>query len=80
VHRLIEAGKIPPGAMKDVRIHSVQDDELMRQLGVATKLTPNRGLLLQLKAAGRAAMDGFLIRHREDIGLHSSVDLRALFS
>lgn len=80
VHRLIEAGKIQPGTMKDVRIHSVQDDALMRQLGVATKLTPNRGLLLQLKEAGRVAMDAFLVAHWNDLGERSSVDLRAVFS
>ncbi len=57
VHRLIAEGKVARGEMMDVRVHSVQDDALMRQLGVATKTTPNRGLLLQLKEAGRAAMD-----------------------
>ncbi|MBP7000890.1 patatin-like phospholipase family protein [Amaricoccus sp.] len=80
VHRLIEAGKVDPTAMKDVRIHSVSDDALMRQLGVATKLTPNRGLLLQLKEAGRAAMDNFLREHWAAIGVESSVNLRAVFS
>jgi NTE family protein len=80
VHRLIETGAIPPGAMKDVHIHSVRDDALMLQLGVATKLTLNRSLLLQLKAAGRAAMDRFLTDHWDDIGSRSSVDLRAMFS
>lgn len=79
VHRLIESGRILPGTMKNVRIHSVQDDGLMRQLGVATKLTPNRGLLLRLKAAGRAAMEGFLVAHWQDLGARSSVDLRAMF-
>jgi NTE family protein len=80
VHRLIASGKIDRGAMKDVHIHSVQDDVLMRQLGVATKLTPHRGLLLQLKEAGRMAMDHFLTAHWDDIGARSSVDLRAVFS
>ncbi len=80
VHRLIESGAVAPGAMKDIHIHSVQDDALMQMLGVATKLTPDRGLLLQLKAAGRAAMDTFLERHWDDIGRHSTVDLRQMFS
>jgi NTE family protein len=79
VNRLIEEGRIEPTRMKDNHIHSVQDDALMRQLGVATKLTPNKGLLLQLKEAGRTAMDGFLTRHWNDIGARSSVDLRAMF-
>ena len=66
--------------MKDVHIHSVQDDELMRQLGVVTKGALHRTLLLQLKSAGRKAMGRFLTDHRDDIGHHSSTDLRAMFS
>ncbi len=79
VHRLLEEGKIPPGTMKDIHIHSVQDDTLMRQLGVATKITPNKNLMLQLKAAGRETMDRFLTEHWDCIGRISSVDLRAMF-
>ena len=54
VHRLLETGHIERGTMKDIRIHSIADDALMTRLGAATKLTPNRTLLEQLKAAGRA--------------------------
>jgi NTE family protein len=43
-------------------------------------MTPNRVLLLQLRDAGRAAMDAFLAAHRDDLGARSSVDLRAMFS
>ena len=53
---------------------------LMRQLGVASKITPNRTLLLQLKEAGRQAMDRFLSDHWDCIGVRSSVDLRGTFS
>jgi NTE family protein len=63
--------------MKDVRVHSIADDALMRQLGVASKVTPNKGLLLQLKAAGRAAMDRFLTDHRDRIGVEGTLDLQA---
>jgi NTE family protein len=80
VNRLIETGIIAEGAMKQNFIHSVRDDRLMSQLGIATKLTLNKALLLQLRDAGRAAMDGFLSAHRQDIGRRSSVDLRAMFS
>lgn len=80
VHRLIQEGRVSGEAMKDVHIHSVQDDALMRQLGVASKITPNRALLLQLKEAGRQAMDRFLSDHWDCIGVRSSVDLRGTFS
>ena len=43
--------------MKRNNVHSVSDDELMNQLGIVTKMTISRTLLLQLKDAGRAAMD-----------------------
>lgn len=77
VHRLIREGRIEPGAMMDVRVHSVQDDALMRQLGVASKLTPSRGFLLQLKDAGRVAMDRFLEENWDAIGARSTVNVRA---
>jgi NTE family protein len=79
VNRLIEGGVIARGAMKENFVHSIRDDGLMGQLGIATKMTPNRTLLLQLKDAGRAAMDAFLAEHRDDIGQRSTVDLRAMF-
>jgi NTE family protein len=78
VNRLIEEGRIPPEEMKENFIHSIRDDALMVQLGVATKMTPNRALLLQLKDAGYAAMDGFLREHWADIGVRSTVDLRSM--
>ena len=79
VHRLIEDGHIGHNQMKDVRIHSIMDDELMTQLSAATKLAPNRSFLDKLKAAGRARMDDFLTNHWGDIGERATVDLRAMF-
>ena len=78
VNRLFDRGVIPEGGMKRNNIHSINDDKLMNQLGMATKLTISRALLLQLKAAGRAAMDAFLAEHRAALGTRSSVNLRAL--
>ncbi len=80
VNRLIEDGLVDASVMKQNFIHSVRDDALMTQLGVATKVTPVKVLLVQLKQAGRAAMEGFLTGHRNDLGNRSSVDLRAMFS
>jgi NTE family protein len=80
VNRLIEEGVVAEGRMKQNFIHSVRDDKLMSQLGIATKTTPNKVLLLQLRDAGHAAMDSFLHEHGDDIGVRSSVDLRAMFT
>lgn len=79
VRELIAAGRVPEGAFKDVLIHMIADDPLMRSLSVATKLLPTASLLAQLKAAGRAAADSFLRDHRGKIGHQASVDLPAMF-
>jgi NTE family protein len=79
VHRLLDSGAVERGTMKDIHIHSIMDDELMTQLGVATKVTPDEILLLRLFEAGREQMDTFLADHRDDLGERSSVNLRALF-
>jgi NTE family protein len=79
VRELISDGRVPEGAFKDVLIHMVADDALMRSLSVATKLIPTPGLLNQLKAAGRAAAEAFLRDHGDKIGQEASVDLPAMF-
>ena len=79
VHRLLEAGRVERGTMKDVLVHSIMDDDLMTQLSAATKLTPDAALLRRLMEAGRARMDDFLKAHWADLGERSSVDLRAIF-
>jgi NTE family protein len=80
VNRLIDRGAIAPETMRYNRVHSVSDDRLMNRLGIVTKMTISRTLLLQLKDAGRAAMDAFLAEHRAKLGRRSSLDLRAVFS
>lgn len=79
VHRLIEDGSVKAQTMKDILVHSIMDDELMTQLGVATKLSPDRAFLDRLKEAGRASMDTFLKTHWADIGQRGTVDLKAMF-
>jgi NTE family protein len=80
VNRLLDRGVLPEGSMKRNHVHSVSDDRLMNMLGIVTKMTISRTLLLQLKDAGRAAMDGFLAEHRDKLGRRSSIDLRAVFT
>ncbi len=49
--------------MKQVLVHMIADDELMKDLSVATKLIATPYILSKLKEAGRAACDGFLAAH-----------------
>jgi NTE family protein len=78
VRRLIARGKLSPGEMKDVLIHSISDDPTMRELSASTKISPNPELIDRLKSAGRIAADSFLTSHWDNIGVTGSVDLGAI--
>lgn len=79
VQRLIAEGRMPKGAMKEVRIHMVADDDLMTELSVASKLVPTPATLSALFEAGQNAAAGFLAQHRSALGKTSSVDLPAMY-
>lgn len=80
VHRLIEEGRMEPGAMRDIKVHMIADDELMTSLSAATKLTPAPYLLAKLRDAGYAAADRFMEDHRADLNVRPSVDIVEMFS
>lgn len=73
--RLLENGAVAKGALKDVKVHMIADDDLMNDLSVSTKLMPNPLVLSRLKSAGQAAAERFLQAHKDDIGKRGSVDL-----
>ena len=79
VKRLIGEGRMPQGAMKDVAVHMIADDELMARLSVATKLVPSPTVLNGLRDAGRAAAGRFLREHGARLGNGGSVDLGTMF-
>ncbi|MEL7116885.1 MAG: patatin-like phospholipase family protein, partial [Pseudomonadota bacterium] len=79
VHDLLGDGSLKKGAMKDVLIHMIADDALMRELSVATKLVPTPQVLGALKSAGQRAAGTFLEEHWDAIGKESSVNLEAMF-
>ena len=79
VHRLLAAGAVAPGTMKDVLVHSIRDDATMLKLGAATKMQADWTLLRNLRAAGREAADAWLRAHWGDLGERGSFDLREMF-
>jgi NTE family protein len=80
VQRLVRQGTVERERMKDVLIHMIADDALMRQLSVATKTVPSPVVMHQLRVAGHRAADRFLAAQFDRIGTESSVDLRAMFA
>lgn len=80
VQRLLADGALKRGRMKNVLVHMIADDLLMRQLSVATKSVPVPQVLHQLREAGSDACDAFLSAHGDKIGREGSADLAAMFT
>ena len=79
VQRLISEGAVEDGAMKQVLVHMIADDELMTDLSVASKTVPTQGVIIELRDAGRVAADTFLKDHRDKIGVSSSANLAEMY-
>ena len=75
VQELLDDGTVAEGRMKRLNIHMIADDDLMRDLSVATKLVPTPYILSRLKEAGRAAADRFLNDHGDALNQRGTVDL-----
>ncbi len=76
---LLQSGAVKDGAMKQVHMHMIADDELMRDLSVATKLVPTPYVLGKLKEAGRQAADQFLAAHWDDLNTRGTVDMASTY-
>lgn len=79
VTRLIDDGKIADNSMKRILIHSIEAEDVMREMSVASKLNADWGQLLSLKEAGRECADTWLETNFERLGHGSTVDLRAKY-
>ena len=80
VQRLLDGGQVSENAMKRVFVHMIADDDLMRELSVATKLVPTPLTLGRLKSAGRAAAEAFLHDHRDGLNTRSTVNLSETYN
>ncbi len=80
VKRLIAENRLEGRPMKDVLLHKINDDALMNDLRAPSKMMPGPGLLKRMHDAGRAAADGFLARHGDDLGQRGSWDPADLLS
>lgn len=79
VARLVDSGQLAPGRWRKIRLHEVSDDPLMRSLGATTKLFPDWRVLETLRDSGRNQAGAWLARHRDKIGVESTLDVRHVF-
>jgi NTE family protein len=79
VQKLLAEQRVPRGRYKDVKIHTVEAEEAMRQLGYSSKLNASADFLRWLFELGRERAGLFLDAHYEKIGIESSTDIAKLF-
>ncbi len=82
VQRLLDEGALAEpfaARYKNMRIHRISDEKTMEAIGVTSKLNAERDFLLYLKGVGRACAKRWLASTIDDLGVRSSVDVRATF-
>ena len=79
VSRLVREGRLDPGRYKDLRLHMVADDEGMTPLGANSKFNTDMSFLEELFDLGREAAAAWLKKHRQDVGVHSTIDIEREF-
>lgn len=79
VSRLMREGKLDPGKYKDLRLHMVADDDGLAPLGANTKFDTDRAFLESLFDMGRSATNHWLSRHKNDIGVRTTIDVESEF-
>jgi NTE family protein len=81
VGRLIDQGRLPhgtgPGEYRRIKVHRVVLDSAGRAYNAATKLSNDYDFFVMLRDNGRRAARRFLDDHFADLGVRSTVDLRA---
>jgi NTE family protein len=81
VGRMIDEGRLPHGQgrgeYRRIKVHRVVLDSAARMYNGTTKLTNDYDFFVLLRDNGRKAARRFLDEHFDDIGVKSTVDLRA---
>jgi NTE family protein len=81
VGRLIDQGKLPrgtgPGQYRRINMHRIALDDSAKSLSADTKLNNDYDFFEMLRENGRRAARRFLDAHYSDIGVRSTIDLRA---
>ncbi len=80
VDRLIDEGKLDETRYRRERVHIIENQEALIPLGASSKMNAEWAFLTCLRDLGRETASGWLAAHFDDIGVRSTVDLRAMFA
>lgn len=78
VTRLIDAGRMEGTGYRRVFVHAISDEATLLPLGSSSKMNVERRFIEMLFDAGTRAADRWLAAHVGDLGVRSSLDIRAL--
>ena len=79
VTKLIDSGTADNLNLKRMLIHAISADDIMLQLGVASKLNGEGGFLTSLRDAGRERAAAWLDQHFDSVGQRSTIDIHATY-
>jgi NTE family protein len=79
VTKLIDDGKLEAGEVKRMLIHAISADDVMKELGVASKLNADWGFLTHLQKTGRERAQAWIETNYEQLGADSTIDIRGLY-
>jgi hypothetical protein len=79
VNRLLEENRLDPKRYKRNRLHRIDATEALARYTASSKLDTSWRFFEELHEAGMAAASDWLAEHYADIGVRSTLDLRAEF-
>ncbi|MCW8943691.1 MAG: patatin-like phospholipase family protein [Sedimenticola sp.] len=80
VHRLLEEKRLDTNQYADVLVHRIEGSDALSDLSPSSKVNAEWSFLTQLRDMGRAAAKTFIDKHYDDLGEHSTLNLREEFS
>jgi NTE family protein len=79
VSKLIDDGVLTENAYKNMKLHLIEAEELMADLGHTSKFNADWDFLVHLKEVGRQTAEDWLEKNYDKIGVESSIDVRDYF-
>jgi NTE family protein len=79
VSKLVQEDRVKDLTLRDVLIHAIAADDVMTELGVASKLNADWRFLTHLRDVGRERAGVWLDTNFAKLGRESSVDVRATY-
>ena len=76
---LIDQGRLDEKVYKRIRVHLIEAEEAMSQLGFSSKLMADWEFLRHLRDLGRDTAEAWLEANFERLGRESTIDLREKF-